>query len=220
MTDEISVVELDSNIKQDTSKCIQCGVELKYRKNKTFCGDTCRKASKRAEDKKSTSPKSRATLDRYARIMDMAKRCADEYYTKPFDQREAYIIHVIACAHNSTHTRDMLTSPNLVSPDKERLGLFRNGDSFNYLTISEIANRYCKVHHKTDIYKAMKEKTNIKHKGADMKKIDSRYSYKESEYKEVCEKDIDEKMQGRKQWVIDYYKQVMGVKTEKMDVAA
>lgn len=199
-----------------TSMCVQCGSEFKYRKNKTFCGDTCRKAAKRAEDKNSNIPTSKATINRYARIMDMAKRCADEYYTKPFSQREAYILHVIACAHNSTESRDMLTSPKLVTPDKERLGLFRNGDSFNHLTISEIANRFCKIHHKTDIFKVMKGKTPLRHRNVNMSKIDNRYCYKESEYTKLSEEHIDQKMLGRKKWIVDYYKQIMRVDKEEL----
>lgn len=218
--DEFSVVEQDSNITPETSNCEQCGAEFKYRKNKAFCGDTCRKAAKRAQDKKSGKAPTQSDKYRNAYITDMAMRCADEYYTLPFKEREAYVLHVIACSFQSTATRDMLTSQHLIKPKLDRTNLFRNRDPQNYLTIAEIVNRYCKIHHKTDTYKLMKEKRALSHKGVDMSNIDNRHAYKESEYKVVAEQEIDERMEGRKQWVIDYYKQVMGVRKEEMKQAA
>lgn len=193
-----------------TSTCQHCGKEIEFRKNKTFCGDTCRKAAKRAAEKSvSSNIPNKTDLQRYAKVNSDAYFFADHYYNIPSCDREAYIIQIISAAYTSKVTRDTLTSPHLVKPKLDRVRMFRNKDPQNYMTFAEVANRYLRIHHQTDIYKAMKSKPDLEHKGVDMTKIDHRFNYKESECKPLTESEIDEQMQGRKQWIIDYYKQLM-----------
>lgn len=231
--ENFDVIENVQEVRPDTAKCRHCGTEFKYRKNKLYCGKTCTKAASRAEDKKSNPLPQYSEIYRYTRTNELAYEFVDRYYTMPKSEREAYILQVLNSAMDDKTRRDLLTSPNLLKPNLENRWLFWKHRAYDTLTISEIVNRYCKLHLKRDIRQIMKQenrenrKEEFKPKGVDMSKLDTRFGYKSSEIKHLTEAEIDEKFEARdntgpkhktKQWVMDYYKSVMHIDGTKHEI--
>lgn len=192
-----------------TGYCEHCSNTFKYRKNKRFCDKNCTKAASRAADQKSNPSPSRSEVRRYAEVNDLAKRCAERYYTLPPNKREEYLLYVIRCGFECNQTRSALTSGHLVQPDlTTRSSLFWNSAPLNNLTIAEIANRYCKIYIKTDIFKLVKEKWLNEPKGVDMLMIDHRYIYKECQPAQTSSDKLDEKLKSRPDWVQSYFRKI------------
>lgn len=197
---------LDGNyadqIKPKTGCCDHCGAKFEFRKNKRFCGKTCTKATSRGLEKVSNPSPGKSEIRRYTTVNDIAKRCAERYYTLPPNKREEYLLYVIGCSFQSSETRDALTSPHLVKPElRTRASLFWNKDPQNNLTIAEIANRYCKLHLNSTIQDIVKKKKYIEVRGVEMSEIDHRYNFKGAQSAKSCEKEVNERMKDRPEWV-------------------
>lgn len=127
--------------------CPVCGQDFAYRKGKTYCSATCRKANHQKKDRQQTPANAANRRDiriDQAQVFELAMRLAETLYTMPPGERLGYMEYLVQLARSGDQPRlrKILTMPKLVKPDPSDEHLFWRGERV-YCTISQAANRYC-----------------------------------------------------------------------------
>ena len=130
--------------------CPHCGHTFKYRTNKKFCSDNCRKRNNEGTNNSFLRKTKRRDN---AMLFDRAMRLAEGLYTLPPIQRLGFVKDLIDVARQGedAQLRDILSNHRLLHPNpKTETHLFYRG-SRNYRTIAQVASNYCKMFWKANV---------------------------------------------------------------------
>lgn len=146
-----------------TLTCPVCLTVFPYRSNKTYCSPKCRKSSSQKERRKSrpaNAANSRSVQRHQEEVFELAMRMAERLYTMPSGERLGYVKEVIDFARSglSPITRQVLTMPKLLRPNPEEKHLFWRRCPVSYCTISQAADRYCRLFWKAGVVDVVRGK--------------------------------------------------------------
>ena len=143
--DEVVVPE-----RKNDRRCPKCNNPVTGRPNKIYCSSNCRK---RANEFTRNSFCSVTKRRENAEFFDRAKRLAEELYTIPPSKRLGFMKNLIDHARRGgdAQLRDILSNYKLLRPHPlEDRHLFHRR-SRSYLTIAQVASRYCRRFWKADV---------------------------------------------------------------------
>lgn len=132
------------------SACPNCSASFPYRSNRRFCSARCRKDHSQKQIR-STSPMNAHNSPTVRRdqheLFDLAMRMAERLYSLPPFDRLGFLEEIVQQARSGQcpRLRKVLTMPHLLYPDRQRRGLFHRRCPDAYLTIAQVAERYCRM---------------------------------------------------------------------------
>ena len=131
------------------STCPSCKDEFPpKRRDQIYCRPACRKASFQKGDRKKNPKNSTSSLSKKRDnelFFDIALRLAEMFYTMPPRDRLGFINGLVDAARSgNTKLRHVLTNKVLLKPDLQRKRLFYRRCHLSYLTIAQIAVRFCR----------------------------------------------------------------------------
>jgi hypothetical protein len=206
-----------------------CEIIFKPRSNKKFCGKTCTKAAKRQADKQSQTdepslaPVSWSERRENMEVFELSSRLAETYYglltnKERFEFCNNLILLVIA---GNNKLRRALTCPDLLKPCSKRSRLLY-GD-ISYLSMAEIVNNFAInsawANRSITIFK-IKPKAPASMEEIDMSYMDTRRLYIRSKIKPLTMEEVTAGMDGRPQWLQEYFMQIVEPSSLSLQEAA
>ena len=133
--------EREGNTKEGV--CLHCGHTFKYRSNKKFCSDNCRKRNNEGTNNSFLRKTKRRDN---AMLFDRAMRLAEGLYTLPPIQRLGFVKDLIDVARQGedAQLRDILSNYRLLRANPKTETHFFYRGSRDYRTIAQVASNYCK----------------------------------------------------------------------------